>query len=283
MLLQQKTLNEEITYQGVGLHSGLPVTMTFKPAAADTGIVFVRTDLPDCPSVKAEPANVTNTMRATTLEAGAAKVLTVEHVVAAFSGLGIDNCNVEVDSPEPPVGDGSAAVFVDLIEKAGIVTLDAVRNVHKVKRSHSIYDGDRFIVILPYDGLRVTFTSINPHPLLGTQQVDVTLDTDVFKKEISSARTVGFMKELEQLQAAGLAKGGSLENVLVYDDTKCLSVPRFDDELVRHKILDILGDLFLLGPIQGHIIALKSSHELNSKLAKSVLEELKEDVHDTDC
>lgn len=136
-------------------------------------------------------------------------------------------------------------MFVDLIEKAGIVTLDAVRNVHKVKNAVTLFMMATVLSLsYQHDGLRVTFTSINPHPLLGTQQVDVTLDTDVFKKEISSARTVGFMKELEQLQAAGLAKGGSLENVLVYDDTKCLSVLRFDDELVRHKILDILGGYF---------------------------------------
>ncbi|MDY3974477.1 UDP-3-O-acyl-N-acetylglucosamine deacetylase [uncultured Veillonella sp.] len=277
MVLKQKTLLKPIQYKGTGLHSGLPVTMTLRPAKANTGIVFIRTDLPGQPSVKAIAANVTSTNRATTLEDGEAKVFTVEHILAAFYGLQIDNCYVELDSPEPPVGDGSAAVFVDLMKTAGIDVLDAQRAVYAVKRSHAIYDGDRYIVILPYDGLRVTFTSINSHPLLGTQQVDILLNSENFETDISPARTIGFMNELEQLQAMGLAKGGSIENVLVYDDTKCLSVPRFDDELVRHKILDVLGDIFLLGPIKGHIIALKSSHELNSRLAREILKEMKED------
>lgn len=277
MVLKQKTLLKPIQYKGTGLHSGLPVTMTLRPAKANTGIVFIRTDLPGQPSVKAIAANVTSTNRATTLEDGEAKVFTVEHILAAFYGLQIDNCYVELDSPEPPVGDGSAAVFVDLMKTAGIDVLDAQRAVYAVKRSHAIYDGDRYIVILPYDGLRVTFTSINSHPLLGTQQVDILLNSENFETDISPARTIGFMNELEQLQAMGLAKGGSIENVLVYDDTKCLSVPRFDDELVRHKILDVLGDIFLLGLIKGHIIALKSSHELNSRLAREILKEMKED------
>ncbi|WP_288191025.1 UDP-3-O-acyl-N-acetylglucosamine deacetylase [uncultured Veillonella sp.] len=277
MILQQKTLCKEIQYKGTGLHSGQPVTMTLKPAEANTGIVFVRTDLPGAPCVKAVAENVTNTMRATTLENGDAKVVTVEHLLAAFYGLEIDNCYVELDSPEPPVGDGSAEVFVGLMKDAGIKTLDAERTLYHVKQSHAVYDGDKFIAIMPYDGLRVTFTSINPHPLLGTQQADFTVTPDVFDTEIASARTIGFVKEIEQLQAMGLAKGGNTDNVLVYDDETCLSVPRFDDELVRHKILDILGDLFLLGPITGHIIAVKSSHALNSALAHKILDEIKED------
>lgn len=276
MVLKQKTLLKPIQYKGTGLHSGLPVNMTLRPAEAGTGIVFVRTDLPGAPSVKAIAANVTSTNRATTLEDGEAKVFTVEHLLAAFYGLQIDNCFVELDSPEPPVGDGSAAVFTDLMKEAGIKELDADRAVYAVKQSHAIYDKDRYILIVPYDGLRVTFTSVNSHPLLGTQQVDILLNSDNFETDIAPARTIGFMSELKQLQAMGLAKGGSLENVLVYDETTCLSVPRFDDELVRHKILDVLGDLFLLGPIKGHIIALKSSHELNSRLAREILAEMKE-------
>lgn len=276
MVLKQKTLLKPIQYKGTGLHSGLPVNMTLRPAEAGTGIVFVRTDLPGAPSVKAIAANVTSTNRATTLEDGEAKVFTVEHLLAAFYGLQIDNCFVELDSPEPPVGDGSAAVFTDLMKEAGIKELDAERAVYAVKQSHAIYDKDRYILIVPYDGLRVTFTSVNSHPLLGTQQVDILLNSENFETDIAPARTIGFMSELKQLQAMGLAKGGSLENVLVYDETTCLSVPRFDDELVRHKILDVLGDLFLLGPIKGHIIALKSSHELNSRLAREILAEMKE-------
>lgn len=272
----QQTIKQAVSYQGIGLHSGEPVTMVFKPAPDNTGIVFVRTDIEGMPSVRAHIDNVTNTMRATTLENGDAKVFTVEHVLAAFSAMNIDNCYIEMDSPEPPVGDGSSAVFVGLILQAGIQEQNSLRQVYKVKKSHTIYDGHRFILIVPYDGYRVTFTSVNPHPLLGTQQCDFDVTPEYFKENISAARTIGFVKELEQLQAMGLAKGGNTDNALVYDDETCLSVPRFDDELVRHKALDVIGDLYLLGPIEGHVIALKSSHELNSCLARSIMEEIRE-------
>lgn len=272
----QQTIKQAVSYQGIGLHSGKPVTMVFKPAPDNTGIVFVRTDIEGMPSVRAHIDNVTNTMRATTLENGDAKVFTVEHVLAAFSAMNIDNCYIEMDSPEPPVGDGSSAVFVDLILQAGIQEQKSLRQVYRVKKSHTIYDGHRFILIVPYDGYRVTFTSVNPHPLLGTQQCDFDVTPEYFEEHISAARTIGFVKELEQLQAMGLAKGGNTDNALVYDDETCLSVPRFDDELVRHKALDVIGDLYLLGPIEGHVIALKSSHELNSCLARSIMEEIRE-------
>ena len=275
--VKQQTIKTAIEYTGIGLHSGEPVNMAFKPAPPNTGIVFIRTDIEGQPSVQAHISHVTNTMRATTLEEGQAKVFTVEHVMAAFSGLGIDNCIVEMNSPEPAVGDGSAAVFVDLLERAGLVEQEADRQVYGLRQMHAIYDGDRFVIALPYDDYRITFTSVNSHPLLGTQQCDAVIDVDTFKKDISSARTIGFMKELEQLQAMGLAKGGSLENALVYDDEKCLSVPRFEDELVRHKTLDVMGDLYLLGPIKAHIIAQKSSHELNARLARSILLEMQEE------
>lgn len=276
MSMPQQTIEKAVSYKGNGLHSGVPVTMTFKPAPVDTGIVFVRTDIEGHPSVLAHIDNVTNTMRATTLENGQAKVFTIEHVMAAFHAMGIDNCYVELDSPEPPVGDGSSAVFIQMIEDAHIVAQDKARKVHKIRRSHSAYDGDKFIVAIPYDGLRMTFTSINDHPMLQTQQFDITITPDTFKENIGSARTVGFMKELEALRAMGLAKGGTLENAVVYDDTTCLSELRYEDELVRHKILDVMGDLYLLGPIEGHIIAVKSSHALNARLAQSIVDEIRE-------
>lgn len=278
MILQQQTLAGDVQYKGAGLHSGLAVTITLKPAPADTGIVFIRMDLPGQPSVKADIANVTNTMRATTLECGEAKVFTVEHLLSAFYGLQVDNCFVEIDSVEPPVADGSSAVFTDLIKRTGIVRQDRPRRVYAVTHSHAVYDKDRFILINPYDGLRITFTSINSHPLLGTQYADYEIDPATYEAAIAPARTIGFMHEIEQLQAMGLAKGGNTDNVLVYDDEKCLSVPRFEDELVRHKILDILGDISLLGPIKGHIIAVKSSHELNAALSRAILTEMKEEM-----
>jgi len=276
MALSQQTLARTIEYKGNGLHSGLPVTMTLKPAPINTGIVFVRTDLPGAPSVKAHIDNVTNTMRATTLENGEAKVFTVEHILSAFYGIGLDNCYVELDSVEPPVGDGSGLVFLNLVKEAGLAKQDVLRKIHKVKFAHTIYDGDRYITILPYDGFRVTFVSINPHPLLGTQYADYTITPEVFEKELSAARTIGFLKEIEDLQKMGLALGGSTENALVYDDDSCLSIPRFEDELVRHKILDVLGDLSLVGPIEGHVIACKSSHELNARLSREIISEIRE-------
>ncbi len=274
MHLQQTTLAGEVTYEGNGLHSGLPVKMTLKPAPADTGIVFVRTDMEGNPKIKAHISNVTNTMRATTIECGEAKVFTVEHVLSTLYSLEIDNCYIEMNNVEPPVADGSGFVFMNMVAEAGVVSLGKERKVHVVKNAHSVYDGDKFIAILPYDGLRITFTSINSHPLLGTQYADYEITPQIFRDEISRARTIGFMHEIEELKKMGLAKGGNLENAIVYDEEKCLSVPRFDDELVRHKILDLLGDISLIGPIRGHIIAVKSSHELNARLSREILKEM---------
>ena len=255
---KQTTLAASISYSGNGLHSGKPVTMTLKPAAPDTGIVFIRTDLPDQPEIHAKAELVTSTLRATTISENGAQVFTVEHLLASLAMMHVDNCHIGMNSPEPPVADGRKEQ-------------DAERKVYKVDRAFSVYDGDKYIVMLPYDGVRISFTSINPHPLLGTQYKDVELTEESFLKEIAPARTIGFMNEVEQMKKMGLGLGGNLENAVVYDDTKCLSVPRFPDELVRHKILDVLGDLFLLGPWEGHVIAVKSGHAYNSQLAKQII------------
>lgn len=266
----QATITNSVTYTGIGLHSGKPVTITLQPAPVDTGIVFARIDLPGAPRVAAQACNVTATMRATTLEDGAAKVFTVEHLLAAFSAMEIDNCLVEINAVEPPVADGSALPFVQLIQQAGRSEQDAPRMVVNLSQSFAIREADKFIVILPYDGLRVTFTSINPHPLLGVQFADYEISPEVFEQEIAPARTIGFMHEVNALQAQGLALGGSLENVVVYDDTQVLTPLRFSDELVRHKILDVIGDLALAGCVKGHIIAVKSGHKLNTELAARI-------------
>ena len=272
--MQQKTVGKTVTYTGIGLHSGRNVTITLNPAGASTGIIFVRTDLPGTPQVAALASNVTNAMRATTLESGSAKVFTVEHLLAAFYAMGIDNCLVEINSVEPPVADGSALPFVRLIEEAGEEEQDALRTSVVVTEALVIRDGDKFITVLPYDGLRITFTSINSHPMLGVQFGDYEITKNIFIREIAPARTIGFMNEVALLQAQGLALGGSLENVVVYDDEKVLTPLRFPDELVRHKILDIIGDLALAGNIKGHIIAVKSSHALNTALAKKIVEHI---------
>lgn len=274
-IVAQTTIKEPVSYNGIGLHAAHEVHMVLRPAPANTGIVFVRTDLPGHPSVRAHLTNITNTMRATTLEDGAAKVFTVEHILSAFMGLGVDNCIVEMDSVEPPVADGSSLTFVRLIEQVGIQTLDAPRRILTIKKQHLVEDNDKFIAILPYDGFRITFTSIKNHPLLGVQFFDAEITKESYVKEVSFARTIAFTDELEMLKKLGLGKGGTLQNTIVYDDKTCLSKLRSDDELVRHKVLDVIGDLSLVGmPIKGHVIAVKSSHKLNSLLTHKIAEEL---------
>jgi UDP-3-O-acyl N-acetylglucosamine deacetylase len=268
---KQATLAAPVSYSGVGLHSGKDVTITLKPGNPDTGIVFIRTDLPGQPEIHARAELVTSTLKATTLSENGAQVFTVEHLLGALFAMGVDNCRIEMDSPEPPVTDGSGLVFAQLVQQAGRTEQEAERKYRVIDRTFSVYDWDKFITIQPYDGTRVSFTSVNPHPLLGTQYYDLLLEEEVFLKEIAPARTIGFMHEVEQMRKLGLGLGGNLENALVYDDTKCLSVPRFPDELVRHKILDVLGDLSLIGPWKGHIIAVKSGHSYNSQLAKQII------------
>ena len=268
---KQVTLAAEAKYSGAGLHSGKDVTMTLKPGEPDTGIVFIRTDLPGQPEIRARAELVTSTLKATTLSENGAQVFTVEHLLGALFAMGVDNCRIGMDAPEPPVTDGSGLVFAQLVQQAGRREQDAEKKVYAVDRAFSVHDGDKFIAILPYDGTRISFTSVNAHPLLGTQYFDVILDEETFLKEIAPARTIGFMHEVEMMRKMGLGLGGNLENALVYDDTKCISVPRFPDELVRHKILDVLGDLSLIGPWKGHVIAVKSGHSYNSQLAKQII------------
>lgn len=268
----QTTIAQKISYTGIGLHSGQNVTLTLNPAPAETGIVFVRIDLPGKPEVKASAAYVTNALRATTLENGAAKVFTVEHLLAAFSALEVDNCRVELDAVEPPVGDGSSLVFVKLLQQAGRAELAQSRKVIAVDKEYSVRVEDKFITLLPYDGLRISFTSVNPHPELGVQFGDYEINPDTFSREIAPARTIGFMHEIKFLQEQGLALGGSMDNALVYEDGKPLNPLRFPDELVRHKILDVIGDLALAGAVRGHVIAVKSGHALNTALAKKIME-----------
>lgn len=277
MKRNQHTIGKDVTYKGLGLHSGMPVTMTMHPAAPGTGIIFKRSDLPGGPEVPAQSRYITNTLRATTLEKGEAKVFTVEHVLSALYALQIDNCVIEMDSPEPPVGDGSAKTFCDMVEEAGIETQDEMIPILTLDTSAAVYEDNKFITALPYDGLRITFTSINPHPFLGTQMRDVVIDHDSYMKEIAPARTIGFTWELEAMRKMGLGKGGTLENAVVYSETECLSQLRFPDELVRHKILDILGDISLVGPLHAHIIAVLGSHKLNAELSEK-LQALKKDL-----
>ena len=273
MILQkQRTLKTEISYTGIGLHSGREVHATLKPAPEDTGIVFVRTDLPGAPQIHAKAENVTSTLRATTVEENGHKVFTIEHLMSAFHAHRIDNAYVELDSEEPPVADGASLVFFELMAKAGIAEQAKDRKEIVIDKVYRIDDEKtgRFVMVLPYDGFRVSFTSLNPHKLIGVQYEDFHIDEAVYHKEIAPARTIAYVKEIQALREMSLGLGGSLENVIVYNDEGWLNPLHFEDELVRHKILDVIGDLRLAGIIRGHVIAAASGHALNTQLAKKI-------------
>ena len=274
-MVYQTTLNSEVSYTGVGLHSGVDVHMTLQPAPANTGIVFVRSDLPGMPRIEAKAANVTSTVRATTIEADGIKLFTIEHLMSSFNAMGIDNCLVLIDAEEPPVADGSSKVFAELMAKAGIKVLDALRREIVIDRLYRVDDGDKFILAVPYDGFRVSFTSINPHPLIGIQYGNYEITPESYLSEVAPARTIAYEAEIDALREMGLGLGGTLENVIVYNDDGWMNELRYPDELVRHKILDIVGDLRLTGFIRGHIIAVKSGHALNTTMAKLLAEEFK--------
>ena len=267
---RQKTIKSSVSYTGFGLHSGKPSTVIFKPAPSGSGVVFVRTDLPGNPQIPAKADYVTATVRATTLTAGDVSIFTVEHLLAALFITDIDNCIIEMDGPEPPVADGSALPYVELLQNAGTDEQDMPRDICRLDKSFSIHDGDRYVLVVPYDGQRFSFLSINDHPLLGSQYIDALIGETDLARDIAPARTIAFMHEIEGLQKMGLGLGGSPENVIIYDKDKVLTPLRFEDELVRHKVLDIMGDLFLAGRFYGHVIAVKSAHALNTALAVKI-------------
>ena len=271
----QTTIASEAEYTGVGLHSGKEVHMRLQPAEADTGIVFVREDLPGAPEVAAVAINVTSTLRATTIEDNGIKMFTIEHLMSAFHAQQIDNCRIVIDAEEPPVADGSSKAFFELMAEAGIKELSAERQEIVIDKIYKVESEDKFVVAIPYDGFRVSFTSINPHPLIGIQYGDYNITPEEYGKEIAPARTIAYEAEVEALHKMGLGLGGTLENVIVYNDEGWMNPLIYPDELVRHKILDIVGDLRLAGIVKGHFIAVKSGHALNTQLAKQLYEALK--------
>ncbi|SEA03119.1 UDP-3-O-[3-hydroxymyristoyl] N-acetylglucosamine deacetylase [Selenomonas ruminantium] len=274
--MQQTTLAAEASYTGIGLHSGREVHMVLKPAPADTGLVFVRTDLEGQPQIHATASNVTSTMRATTVEENGCKVFTIEHLMSAFHALRIDNCYIEIDAEEPPVADGSSLAFFQKMKDAGVKELAAERKEIVIDKVYRIDDeeSNRFVMVLPYDGFRVSFTSVNPHKLIGVQYENFEISPELYEQEIAPARTIAYEQEIEALRSMGLGLGGTLESVIVYNDEGWLNPLHFEDELVRHKILDVIGDLRLAGPIRGHVIAVASGHALNTNLAKKLVENL---------
>jgi UDP-3-O-[3-hydroxymyristoyl] N-acetylglucosamine deacetylase len=270
----ERTLRRAISCAGIGLHSGRKVTLSLRPAAAGSGIRFRRSDLGGV-EVPAQVNHVGAINYATGLMSGAVQVDTVEHLLAALVSLGVDNVTVELNSPEVPIMDGSAAPFVYLIQEAGIRTLEAPRRYMKVLRPISLTRGDKRIAIYPSDHFKVTYSIAFDHPLLRHQSRTIRLSSDAFVDEIAPARTFTFLKEVEMLRQQGLALGGSLENAIVISDTGVLNNGlRFDDEFVRHKILDVIGDMALVGrPMIGHLVAHRGGHALHTAFAAKVLEE----------
>ncbi len=274
--MKQSTLKKEISFSGVGLHTGRSVDVRLLPAGADAGIRFVRTDLPGRPSIKAIGANVVDTNYATTLGAGGVSVGTVEHILAALYALGVDNAEIEVHGSEIPILDGSAGEFIRKIEAAGLRSLEAERRYLVVKRPIKVTEGDKFLMLLPSaePGLRIDYSIDFDHSLLSKQTFSMHCTPEVFMEEIADARTFGFLSDIEMLRANGLAMGGSLSNAVVVGESQILNEDglRYPDEFVRHKALDLIGDLSLVGaPVRGHIVAHRSGHGLNHRLIQKIV------------
>lgn len=266
----QTTISNKVSCSGIGLHTGNKTTICFKPADENAGIKFIRKDLPGTPVVKADISGVVDTARGTSLGKSDIKVHTVEHVLAAAAGLGIDNMLIELSSNEPPVVDGSALPFVEALERAGIVQQKVPKKFFEVKEPVWVSENGSSLVALPSKDFRISFTIGYNHPVLNSQFASVIITPESFKGEIASARTFCFLEEVEMLQKEGLIKGGSLENAVVIGDEALLNDKlRFENEFVMHKILDLIGDLYLLGqPLKAHVIAIKSGHSLNIELVK---------------
>ncbi|WP_369601453.1 UDP-3-O-acyl-N-acetylglucosamine deacetylase [Hahella sp. SMD15-11] len=275
-MIRQRTLRNTIRATGVGLHSGQKVLLTLRPAPVNTGIVFRRVDLDPVKEIPARAENVGETVLSTTLVKDGVKVATVEHLLSALAGLGIDNCFVEVDAPEVPIMDGSAGPFVFLIQSAGIAEQESAKQFIRIKREVTVRDEDKFATFLPFDGFKVTFTIDFDHPVFKgrSQKAVVDFSSTSFVKEVSRARTFGFMKDIEKLRAMNLALGGSVDNAIVVDDYKILNEDglRYDDEFVKHKVLDAIGDLYLLGnSLIGEFRGHKSGHGLNNQLLRELI------------
>ncbi len=269
----QKTLAQPLIFSGVGLHSGRPVKVGIFPAAANHGLRFVRADLAGKPEIRAHYSKVVDTTRATTLGAAGATLSTVEHLLAAMGGLGIDNALVQVEGPELPIMDGSAAPFSRLLAEAGLRALPWPRTYLQVRKPVELRQGDQYMRVVPGEP-RITYTIDFNHPVIQRQRFTVPLRSESFQKEIAAARTFGFLKEVQYLQSRGLALGGSLDNAVVLDETGVLNPGglRFPEECVRHKILDAVGDLTLLGmPLLGRLEVSRGSHELHYRFLQLLM------------
>lgn len=276
VLIRQRTLNNTIRATGVGLHTGEKVYLTLKPAAINTGIVFRRTDLDPVVEIEAKAVNVGDTTLSTSLVNGDVRVSTVEHLLSAMAGLGIDNATIDVTSAEVPIMDGSAGPFVFLIQSAGIVEQSAAKKFIRIKKPIKVQQDDKVAMFHPFNGFKVTFAIDFDYPVFRNRSLKASVDfsSTSFVKEVSRARTFGFMHEIEYLRSKGLARGGSLDNAIVVDEYNVLNEDglRYDDEFVKHKVLDAIGDLYLLGySLIGEFEAYKSGHALNNALLRELL------------
>ena len=277
-MLRQRTLRESIRSTGVGLHSGNKVTMQLSPAPVDTGIVFRRTDLSPIRDIPARADQVDETDLSTSLGRGDFQVTTVEHLLSALCGLGIDNAFIEIDSPEVPIMDGSAGPFVYLLQTAGVQQQSAAKRFIRVTRKITVNDGDKVATLRPYEGFRVIFAIDFDHPVFKEQIGHAALDisSEAFVREISRARTFGFVHEFEHMRSRGLARGGSVDNAIVVDDYRILNEGglRYEDEFVKHKMLDAIGDMYLAGhQLLAEYEGVKSGHALNNRLIRALFEQ----------
>ncbi|MDH3325795.1 MAG: UDP-3-O-acyl-N-acetylglucosamine deacetylase [Gammaproteobacteria bacterium] len=275
-MTNQRTLKNTIRATGVGLHTGEKVYVSMRPAAPDTGIVFRRTDLAEPVLIEARPENVGDTRLSTTLIKDGVRVSTVEHLLSAFAGLGIDNAYVDLSAPEVPIMDGSAGPFVFLIQSAGIEEQNVPKSYIRIKKPIKVEDGDKWARFEPFNGFKVSFSIDFDHPVFNssTQRTKVDFSTTSFVREVSRARTFGFTRDIEVLRENNLALGGSMDNAVVVDDYRVLNADglRYEDEFVRHKVLDAIGDLYLLGhSLIGEFSGHKSGHALNNKLLCALL------------
>jgi UDP-3-O-[3-hydroxymyristoyl] N-acetylglucosamine deacetylase len=275
-MIRQRTLKNVIRATGVGLHSGDKVFMTLRPAAPDTGIVFRRIDLSSPVEIRAEAGRVGDTSLCTALIQDNVRVMTIEHLLSAMAGLGIDNAYVDLSTAEVPIMDGSAGPFVFLLQSAGIEEQNAPKRFIRIKKKMRVEDGDKWAMFEPFDGFKVGFTIDFSHPMFrkSTSSAEIDFSTTSFVKEVSRARTFGFMKDIEYLRERNLALGGSMDNAIVLDDYRVLNEDglRYEDEFVKHKILDAIGDLYLLGhSLIGAFYGYKSGHALNNQLLRTLL------------
>lgn len=270
---KQKTLKDPVSFSGVGLHTGSTTKVTFKPAPANTGIKFIRVDQPNSGEIAADIKNLIDVKRGTNIGLGNVKVHTVEHILSALSGLGIDNAYIEINANEPPVGDGSALPFIETLQKTSIMEQDTPRQYYKLKEPVYYVHEDTSIIAVPADELKISLTIVYNHPLIKSQHASFTITPETFIKELAPARTFCFDFEIETLKKQGLAKGGSLTNAVVIGEKDIHNELRFPDEFVRHKILDLIGDLYLLGqPLKAHIIAVKCGHPSNVAFVQKLRE-----------